>query len=59
MATVATVATVAAKAPGTPGPDLGTTILLFVSSTFADFQLERDLLQRRVFPYMRYGNDSC
>jgi hypothetical protein len=30
--------------------DAGTTIRLFVSSTFADFQRERELLQRRVFP---------
>jgi WD40 repeat protein len=29
---------------------LGTTIRLFVSSTFADFTTERDVLQRRVFP---------
>ncbi len=30
--------------------DAGGTIRLFVSSTFADFQRERELLQRRVFP---------
>jgi hypothetical protein len=30
--------------------DVGNTIRLFVSSTFADFQRERELLQRRVFP---------
>jgi WD40 repeat protein len=28
----------------------GTTIRLFISSTFADFRRERELLQRRVFP---------
>jgi tetratricopeptide (TPR) repeat protein len=31
----------------------GTTIRFFLSSTFADFQVERDVLQRRVFPEMR------
>lgn len=31
----------------------GTTIRLFLSSTFADFQTERDVLQRRVFPELR------
>src|SRR5262245_25192569 len=31
----------------------GTTIRFFLSSTFADFQLERDVLQRRVFPDLR------
>jgi tetratricopeptide (TPR) repeat protein len=30
--------------------DLGTTIRFFISSTFVDFQTERDVLQRRVFP---------
>lgn len=32
---------------------LGTTIRVFISSTFADFQTERDVLQRRVFPELR------
>jgi tetratricopeptide (TPR) repeat protein len=31
----------------------GTTIRFFLSSTFADFQFERDVLQRRVFPDLR------
>src|SRR5215831_5282479 len=31
----------------------GTTIRFFLSSTFADFQVERDVLQRRVFPQLR------
>jgi tetratricopeptide (TPR) repeat protein len=31
----------------------GTTIRFFLSSTFADFQTERDVLQRRVFPELR------
>src|SRR3974390_787720 len=31
----------------------GATIRLFLSSTFADFQTERDVLQRRVFPELR------
>jgi tetratricopeptide (TPR) repeat protein len=31
----------------------GTTIRLFLSSTFADFQTERDALQRHVFPELR------
>ncbi len=31
----------------------GTTIRFFLSSTFADFQVERDALQRRVFPPLR------
>lgn len=31
----------------------GTTIRVFISSTFADFQTERDVLQRRVFPELR------
>src|SRR5262249_10281230 len=31
----------------------GTTIRFFLSSTFADFQIERDLLQKRVFPDLR------
>ena len=31
----------------------GTTLRLFLSSTFADFQTERDVLQRRVFPELR------
>jgi WD40 repeat protein len=30
-----------------------TTIRLFISSTFADFQVERDVLQERVFPALR------
>jgi WD40 repeat protein len=32
---------------------LGTTIRFFLSSTFADFQVERDVLQRQVFPQLR------
>jgi tetratricopeptide (TPR) repeat protein len=32
---------------------LDTTIRFFLSSTFADFQTERDVLQRRVFPELR------
>jgi tetratricopeptide (TPR) repeat protein len=31
----------------------GTTIRFFLSSTFYDFQVERDVLQRRVFPELR------
>jgi len=31
----------------------GTTIRFFLSSTFADFQVERDVLQRSVFPDLR------
>jgi tetratricopeptide (TPR) repeat protein len=31
----------------------GTTIRFFLSSTFVDFQVERDILQRRVFPELR------
>src|SRR5262249_53547816 len=31
----------------------GTTIRFFLSSTFADFQIERDVLQKRVFPDLR------
>src|SRR3974390_3299864 len=31
----------------------GATIRLFLSSTFADFQTERDVLQRRFFPELR------
>jgi tetratricopeptide (TPR) repeat protein len=31
----------------------GTTIRFFLSSTFADFQIERDILQKRVFPELR------
>ena len=31
----------------------GTTIRFFISSTFADFQIERDVLQRKVFPELR------
>jgi tetratricopeptide (TPR) repeat protein len=31
----------------------GTTIRFFLSSTFADFQAERDILQKRVFPELR------
>jgi hypothetical protein len=46
-------ALVAARAARNPGAELGTTIRLFVSSTCADFQIERDLLQRHVFPYIR------
>src|SRR5258706_3557759 len=34
-------------------PDAGQIIRLFVSSTFADFTLERDVLQRIVFPELR------
>jgi uncharacterized protein DUF4062 len=34
-------------------PLTGTIIRLFVSSTFADFQRERDVLQHRVFPMLR------
>src|SRR5215472_9531786 len=34
-------------------PIPGTTIRFFLSSTFADFQVERDVLQRRVFPELR------
>jgi hypothetical protein len=30
-----------------------TAIRVFVSSTFADFQRERDVLQQRVFPVLR------
>jgi hypothetical protein len=33
--------------------DVGGSIRLFVSSTFADFTRERELLHRRVFPEMR------
>ncbi len=33
--------------------ELGTTIRFFVSSTFADFQHERTLLQQQVFPTLR------
>jgi len=43
----------AAKTAGTHEADLGDTIRLFVSSTFSDFQRERDLLQRRAFPPIR------
>jgi len=32
---------------------VGTTIRFFLSSTFADFQTERNVLQRRVFPELR------
>jgi hypothetical protein len=46
-------ATVSAEAPETPPPNLGTTIRLFLSSTFAAFQVERDVLQCRVFPELR------
>jgi tetratricopeptide (TPR) repeat protein len=43
--------TPAAEAPQhTP---LGTTIRFFLSSTFADFQIERDILQHHVFPELR------
>src|SRR5215472_14700221 len=31
----------------------GTTIRFFLSSTFVDFQVERDVLQRHVFPELR------
>jgi WD40 repeat protein len=31
----------------------GTTIRLFISSTFADFKVERTVMQRRVFPRLR------
>jgi|GEM_PF-5124084 len=34
-------------------PAAGQIIRLFVSSTFADFALERTILQRRVFPALR------
>src|SRR5262245_41926088 len=34
-------------------PMPGTTIRFFLSSTFADFQVERDVLQKRVFPDLR------
>jgi hypothetical protein len=33
--------------------DGGTTIRFFLNSTFADFQVERNVLQRRVFPALR------
>jgi len=33
--------------------DLGTTVRLFISSTFSDFQREREALQRHVFPRLR------
>jgi tetratricopeptide (TPR) repeat protein len=34
-------------------PVPGTTIRFFISSTFADFQIERDVLQKLVFPDLR------
>jgi hypothetical protein len=36
-----------------PAADPGSTIRLFLSSTFSDFQTERDVLQRRVFVQLR------
>jgi tetratricopeptide (TPR) repeat protein len=45
-ATITTARTFAEPVPGT-------TIRFFLSSTFADFQLERDALQKRVFPELR------
>jgi hypothetical protein len=32
----------------------GTTIRFFLSSTFRDFQIERTVLQRHVFPQLRW-----
>jgi WD40 repeat protein len=42
-----------ALAPYGPIDELGNAIRLFVSSTFADFQTERTVLQQRVFPRLR------
>jgi tetratricopeptide (TPR) repeat protein len=36
-----------------PTPIPGTTIRFFISSTFVDFQTERNVLQKRVFPELR------
>src|SRR6185437_3062766 len=47
------------KRPTSSGGNAGddtvpnTTIRFFLSSTFNDFQVERDVLQRRVFPELR------
>jgi hypothetical protein len=49
-ATVADDSTTIAPLAETP---VGTTIRFFLSSTFADFQVERDVLQERVFPELR------
>jgi tetratricopeptide (TPR) repeat protein len=43
----------AADVSDTEMSGLSTTIRFFLSSTFADFQVERDVLQRRVFPELR------
>src|SRR5262245_10471194 len=45
----------ASSMSGSPPTDepLGNIIRLFVSSTFADFAFEREVLQRRVFPRLR------
>ncbi len=43
-----------AEHPESSGPTpLDTTIRFFLSSTFADFQTERNVLQQRVFPELR------
>jgi hypothetical protein len=39
--------------PSGETPMLGATIHFFLSSTFVDFQTERGVLQRRVFPELR------
>lgn len=49
----ALVAAVATDADDAADAILGTTIRFFLSSTFADFQTERDVLQRHVFPELR------
>ncbi len=47
-------ASVAAREVGEDSAmSLGASIRIFLSSTFADFQIERDVLQRRVFPELR------
>jgi hypothetical protein len=45
--------TVASVARNAADPIAGTAIRFFLSSTFADFQTERDVLQQRVFPELR------
>jgi hypothetical protein len=52
-ATSAVPVTNIASAVDAAGPIPGTTIRFFLSSTFVDFQIERDVLQRRVFPELR------
>lgn len=45
---------IATKSTSRRSEPLGTTIRFFLSSTFADFQVERDVLQERVFPELRH-----